>query len=145
MRLHIADWAVAEAQVMPLRIAVFVVEQGVPLAMERDESDPLSRHAWCTDAAGAVVATARLLPDGHIGRLAVRADCRGHGLGGRILQTLMDEARRLGMAAVALNAQTQAIGFYLRHGFVPDGAEFMEAGLPHQAMRRRLAGPTPES
>lgn len=45
MSLEILDWSVAQARVMPLREAVFVHEQGVPAAVERDAFDPLSRHA----------------------------------------------------------------------------------------------------
>ncbi|HXV08849.1 MAG TPA: GNAT family N-acetyltransferase, partial [Burkholderiales bacterium] len=48
------------------------------------------------------------------------------------------EARRLGISEVVLNAQTHALPFYARHGFVAEGPEFMEAGIAHQAMRRRM-------
>ncbi|WP_323003891.1 GNAT family N-acetyltransferase [Denitromonas sp.] len=140
MSLEILDWSVAQARVMPLREAVFVREQGVPAAIERDAFDPLSRHAALYGVDGEVVATGRLLPDGHIGRMAVAAAHRGAGLGGQVLLALMAEAVRLGMAEVCLNAQTHACAFYRRHGFVEDGEVFMEAGLPHISMRRSLAG-----
>ena len=136
--VEITDWARAEAQVMPVRIAVFVVEQGVPEDIERDEFDAVSRHAIARDEAGAVVATGRLLPDGHIGRMAVAAPLRGKGVGGAVLEALVAEAARAGLAAVALNAQVHALAFYRRHGFVEHGDVFMEAGIPHRAMRRTL-------
>ncbi len=136
--VEIADWARAEAQVMPVRIAVFVVEQGVPEDIERDAFDAVSRHAIARDEAGAVVATGRLLPDGHIGRMAVAAPLRGEGVGGAVLEALVAEAMRTGLAEVALNAQVHALAFYRRHGFVAHGDEFMEAGIPHRAMRRTL-------
>jgi len=138
MKLRIADWTEAEPRTLPLRLAVFVQEQGVPVEMERDEDDPSSRHAWIEDAAGAVVATGRLLPDGHIGRMAVRLDCRGQGLGSQVLRALIDEARERGTREVVLNAQTSAMAFYATHGFEAQGPEFMEAGLPHRVMRRVL-------
>jgi len=128
------DWQAACPLALPLREAVFVQEQGVPADMERDEFDPVSVHAVAEDAAGAVVGTGRLLPDGHIGRMAVRADCRGQGVGAAVLVALMSEALRRGHAKVVLNAQVQAAGFYKRFGFEPEGDEFDEAGLPHQAM-----------
>lgn len=137
-RVEIADWARAEAQVMPVRMAVFVVEQGVPEDIERDAFDAVSRHAIARDEAGAVVATGRLLPDGHIGRMAVAAPLRGKGVGGAVLEALVAEAMRTGLAEVALNAQVHALAFYRRHGFVAYGDEFMEAGIPHRAMRRTL-------
>ena len=136
--VEITDWARAEAQVMPVRIAVFVVEQGVPEDIERDEFDAVSRHAIARDEAGAVVATGRLLPDGHIGRMAVAAPLRGKGGGGAVLEALVAEAARAGLAEVALNAQVHALAFYRRHGFVEYGDVFMEAGIPHRAMRRTL-------
>ncbi len=138
VEVEIADWARAEARVMPVRTAVFVVEQGVPESIERDAMDALCRHAIARDASGAVVATGRLLPDGHIGRMAVLAALRGTGVGGAVLQALMTEAARLGMAEVVLNAQVHAHDFYQRHGFVADGELFLEAGIEHRTMRRRL-------
>ena len=138
VRIEITDWAGAEAQVMPVRIAVFVVEQGVPEDIERDDFDAVSRHAIARDAAGAVVATGRLLPDGHIGRMAVAAPLRAKGVGGAVLEALVAEAVRAGLAEVALNAQVHALAFYRRHGFAEYGDVFMEAGIPHRAMRRTL-------
>jgi predicted GNAT family N-acyltransferase len=81
------------------------------------------------------IGTARLLPDGHIGRMAVRAGYRGAGVGSRLLRALMEEARMRGDRVVQLNAQTQAEAFYARHGFVREGEEFLDAGIPHIAMR----------
>ena len=136
--VEITDWARAEAQVMPVRIAVFVVEQGVPEDIERDAFDAVSRHAIARDESGAAVATGRLLPDGHIGRMAVAAPLRAKGVGGAVLEALVAEAVRAGLAEVALNAQVHALAFYRRHGFVDHGDEFMEAGIPHRVMRRAL-------
>ena len=138
VRIEITDWAKAEAQVMPVRIAVFVVEQRVPEDIERDEFDAVSRHAIARDAASTVVATGRLLPDGHIGRMAVAAPLRAKGVGGAVLEALVAEAVRTGLAEVALNAQVHALAFYRRHGFAEYGDVFMEAGIPHRAMRRTL-------
>ena len=138
VRVEIADWAKAELQVMPVRMAVFVVEQGVPEDIERDVFDAVSRHAIARDAGGAVVATGRLLPDGHIGRMAVAAPLRAKGVGGAVLEALVAEAVRTGLAEVALNAQLHALAFYRRHGFAEYGDVFMEAGIPHRAMRRTL-------
>lgn len=136
--LEMLPWSAARSLALPLRLAVFVVEQGVPLAMEEDESDPTARHAVARNAAGEVVATGRLLADGHVGRMAVHRACRRQGLGSLVLSALVEEARRLGIPSLALNAQTHAEGFYRRLGFQAQGPIFMEAGLPHIAMVRRL-------
>ena len=116
--IEIVDWTAAQQRVMPLRMQVFVVEQGVPPEIELDEFDPLSRHAVATDARGEVVGTGRLLPDGHIGRMAVASAWRGRGVGGSVLEALAAEAARRGLPQVMLNAQVQALAFYRRHGFV---------------------------
>lgn len=136
--IRILAWADAEPEAMRVRDAVFVVEQGVPREIERDAWDQRSAHALAVDRDGRVVGTGRLLPDGHIGRMAVLAAWRGQGIGGRILDALVARAREQGMRRVVLNAQTHAAPFYARHGFVAFGDEFMEAGIPHVAMTREL-------
>jgi predicted GNAT family N-acyltransferase len=140
VRIAIVDWPEAAARVMPLREAVFVVEQGVPPELERDAYDVVCRHAVATVADGRVVGTGRLLPDGHIGRMAVAAELRGQGIGARILDALVREAAARGMREVVLHAQTHAADFYARHGFVPEGEVFTEAGIAHRLMRRVLVG-----
>lgn len=134
--IRLGDWHELAAQATPVRFEVFVDEQKVPADMELDEFDAQSCHALAL-AGDEVVGTGRLLPDGHIGRMAVLADWRGRGVGEAILQALIDEAERRGMRRLALSAQTHALGFYSRFGFVPEGDVYDEAGLPHQAMRRQ--------
>ncbi len=135
-RLQLGSWDDLKSAAQAVRHEVFVVEQKVPLALEWDEMDALSLHAVVLDDEGAAVATGRLLPDAHIGRMAVCKALRGAGIGTMILQTLMREAELRGDHAVLLNAQTHAAPFYARHGFVREGEEFIEAGIPHICMRR---------
>ena len=119
-----------------VREAVFIEEQGVPRDIEWDDRDATSEHVLARDGAGSAIGTGRLLVDGHIGRMAVLADWRNAGVGRAMLERLLEEARRKGMRHLALNAQTQACGFYRRFGFFEEGPEFMEAGIPHQTMVR---------
>ena len=139
--LWLAPWSEAASRVMPLRLRVFVVEQGVPADIEQDESDPVSLHAIATDAAGVVIGTGRLLPDGHVGRFAVDAALRGRGIGARILEALLAEAARRGHRRAELHAQLAAEGFYARYGFERTGGVFMEAGIAHTTMARPLQPP----
>ncbi len=134
--LRLGNWAELGAEAGPIRFEVFVEEQKVPAEMELDEFDALSCHALAL-VDGQPVGTGRLLADGHIGRMAVLAGWRGQGVGAALLQGLIDEAGRRGMAQLALSAQTHALGFYTRFGFVPEGEVYDEAGLPHQVMTRR--------
>jgi predicted GNAT family N-acyltransferase len=99
-----------------------------------DNNDAVCVHAVAYDAAGTPVGTGRLLPDGHIGRMAVRKTARGSGVGGLLLQGLMAQAQARGDKTVVLGAQTHAAPFYVKHGFVVLGEEFIEAGIPHVEM-----------
>jgi predicted GNAT family N-acyltransferase len=135
-RIELMSWEQARADASPIRFTVFCEEQGVPLEIELDEHDAASVHAVAFDDAKPV-ATGRLLPDGHIGRMAVLKEWRNRGIGALILQALM-EAARPRHTHIVLSAQVQAVPFYRTHGFVTDGDEYMEAGIRHQAMKRRL-------
>lgn len=128
------DYGPALPDLRAVREAVFVREQGVPLALEWDELDPRCRHVLARDAAGRPIGTGRLTPDRRIGRMAVLADWRGRGVGDALLRALLDEARELGCREVSLHAQASAIGFYALHGFLPFGERFVEAGIDHQSM-----------
>ena len=123
---------------MTVRLAVFVEEQGVPLELERDESDPDCRHLLACSADGTPVGTARLTPAGQIGRMAVLREWRGRGIGRRLLNGLLDIAAQSGKKEVFLNAQCTAGTFYRLAGFRPEGSVFDEAGIPHQRMSKRL-------
>ncbi len=131
------DWEKLGLAARSVREAVFVVEQGVPRELELDANDSRSRHVVARDAFGTPIGTGRLLPDGHIGRMAVLSSWRGQGVGRALLERLLDEAGAAGMSSLALNAQVQACDFYRKFGFVEVGAEFIEAGMAHRAMRRQ--------
>ena len=138
IRVRPAVWGRDDEALRLIRFAVFVVEQHVPEELEWDGIDAACEHAIAEDEAGSPIGVGRLLPDGHIGRMAVAAPLRAKGVGGAVLEALVAEAVRTGLAEVALNAQVHALAFYRRHGFAEYGDVFMEAGIPHRAMRRTL-------
>ena len=131
---------------LKLRVAVFVVEQACPYP-ELDGSDlsAQTRHFWLEEKSGETIATLRLIdeapieggPGGRrqfrIGRVCTRAAARGHGYATRLLQAALAD---VGADPCALNAQTYLIDMYARHGFVVDGDEFCEDGIPHVPMLR---------
>ncbi|MES2739655.1 MAG: GNAT family N-acetyltransferase [Pseudomonadota bacterium] len=133
--IRLGDWALLHADATAIRFEVFVDEQKVPAEIELDQMDAQCLHAVAYDGAGTPVGTGRLLPDGHIGRMAVRKAARGGGVGAVLLRTLIEVARQRGERAVVLSAQLQAAPFYARHGFVIEGGQFMEAGIAHVQMR----------
>lgn len=137
-QLRTGDWAALQADAAPLRTAVFVDEQGVPVAMEWDADDATALHAVSRNRLGVPVATGRLLASDHgvarIGRMAVTRLLRGGGFGREVLQALVAAAQARGDREVRLHAQRSAEGFYRRQGFVPHGDTFEEAGIPHVEM-----------
>ena len=137
--VRLVDWAGAADALSAVRTAVFIVEQRIPADLEWDADDARSLHALAVDADGTPIGCGRLLPDGHVGRMAVLAPWRGRGVGAALLTRLVAAAQARGDARVVLNAQVQAMPFYARFGFAPVGAPFVEADIPHQAMARALA------
>lgn len=136
--LRAAAWRDDHALLQRVRRDVFILEQQVPEAMEWDEFDGPSLHVLALNAGRDPVGTARLLPDGHVGRMAVLKAWRGRGVGMAMLDFLIGAARARRYPVLRLNAQTHALGFYTRRGFQAEGGEFMEAGIPHRAMLLRL-------
>jgi predicted GNAT family N-acyltransferase len=132
-----ADWIADGAVLRAIRTEVFVMEQRVPPELEWDAEDERAWHALARTADGTPVGTGRLLRDGHIGRMAVLRAWRGRGVGGALLNELLRIAQDSDIDEVVLNAQTHAIDFYTRFGFLPEGETFLEAGIPHRVMRRR--------
>ena len=139
IEVRIGTWVEQQAVAQAIRYAVFVIEQKIPASLEWDEADAVCVHAVAFDEQGHGMGTGRLLPDGHIGRMAVKKGARGFGVGGAILDTLVLAAQQRGDNIVKLNAQASAEGFYARHGFSRDGHEFVEAGIPHIGMQRVLS------
>ena len=137
-RVRLAEWVRDQPILRAIRRAVFIDEQKVPEALEWDGIDDNCRHVIAETAAGEPIGCARLLPDGHIGRVAVLALARGRGAGGALLERMVSLAAELGHRRVIVNAQTHALAFYERHGFVAYGPEFDDAGIPHRAMERHL-------
>lgn len=122
-----------------IRKQVFVIEQGVPLALELDEFDAQAMHFVALSGPDdRAVATARLLENGHIGRMAVLQPFRKQSIGQKLLETIIDEATNLGHATLFLNAQTTAVGFYEKAGFQAEGEVFMDAGIEHVRMSLKL-------
>ncbi|HOZ32697.1 MAG TPA: GNAT family N-acetyltransferase [Tabrizicola sp.] len=124
-----------------LRREVFINEQGVSEADEVDGLDDSAIHLLAVDG-DAPVGTARLLVKGavgKIGRVCVLPAARGTGLGAALILAALEELRRVpGVTEARLGSQSHATGFYEKLGFVVEGDEFLDAGIPHRHMRRAL-------
>lgn len=133
------DWEALGEAASEIRRRVFIEEQRVPQEEEWDGRDPECRH-FLVLYDDLPLGTARLLPDAHIGRVAVLAQARGLGIGAALMRAAIEAARRDGHASVELAAQTHALAFYERLGFVAFGDEFLDAGISHRNMRLDLDG-----
>jgi len=127
------DWETLGSACSAIRKVVFIEEQNVPQAEEWDGRDPQCLH-FLLHVDDRPVGTARLLPDGHIGRVAILEEVRSQGLGLHLMEATLVAAREAGHHAVHLDAQTYAIPFYERLGFIAHGDEFLDANIPHYHM-----------
>jgi predicted GNAT family N-acyltransferase len=137
-RVELMSWEQAQPTAGPLRFAIFVDEQNVPSGIELDDLDAACMHAVAFDVDGKAIGTGRLLPDGHIGRMAVVEEWRRRGIGTEILLALIGEARKRGHAEVVVSAQLRAAEFYREQGFAAEGKVYEDAGILHQKMRKKL-------
>ncbi|MBT8765006.1 GNAT family N-acetyltransferase [Pseudomonas boanensis] len=135
IHVRIADWQKDNADLRRIREAVFIAEQSVAPELEWDGEDADAVHFLAFERDYAI-GTARLLTDGHIGRVSVLKDWRGLRVGDRLLQAAIAEAERRGLKRQMLTAQVHATAFYERHGFKIVSSEFLEAGIPHVDMLR---------
>ena len=123
-----------DAQILSdLRRVVFIEEQNVSEEDEWEGGEEECWH-WLAVVDGQSVGTVRVKPDGTIGRMAVLKEFRSRGVGAALLQRAVCKVESLGLDAAQLSAQTHAISFYERFGFLVQGAEFEDAGIPHVRM-----------
>jgi len=139
MRIELLTWDKAEPVAAPIRFAIFI-EDKQAAGFELDDLDRDCVHAVAYDDAGKAIATARLLPDGQIGRMAVVKDWRRRGVGAELLEALIGEARKRGLGEVRLSAPVQALEFYRSQGFVADGKIQPVGGVLQQPMKKPLGG-----
>ncbi|MFJ8008778.1 GNAT family N-acetyltransferase [Streptomyces fagopyri] len=149
--LRVAEDTADREACFAVRKEVFVGEQGVDEDIEYDAYDSGALHVLAVRDDGTPLGTGRLLHGeaaaaktggdpraGSLGRLAVKKEARGLGVGVALVGAIEDAARARGLTSVDLHAQTHALGFYERLGYVAYGEEFLDAGIDHRAMRKTL-------
>lgn len=137
-RIRKASWQQASQALRMIRETVFICEQHVPEELEWDGEDESAIHLLAVDDDDMPVGCARILSNGHIGRMAVLQSSRGLGLGRRLLKRAIEVVHQQGHRVARLDAQTHAIPFYEQQGFHVEGEEFMDAGIPHRRMTLQL-------
>ena len=142
LELRAGPWSALQGDAQPLRQAVFVDEQGLPPWLSGDADDPAATQVVAYNRLGRAVGTGRLSgpagAEARIGRLAVMQSLRGAGVGAAIVRRLIDAAVERRAAAVTLSAAEGTERFYRGLAFEARGEPFMEAGVRHQEMVRRL-------
>ncbi|MBI6896896.1 GNAT family N-acetyltransferase [Pseudomonas putida] len=133
--VRLADWHKDNTDIHRIRSAVFVAEQHVPPELEFDAEDPTAVHFLAMEG-DYPIGTARLLPDGTIGRVSVLKDWRGLHVGDALMRAVIVEAQNRDLKQQRLSAQVHATPFYERLGFRVVSEEFLEAGIPHVDMVR---------
>lgn len=145
-QLRIAETPEDFTACMTVRTAVFVDEQGVPPEAEEDDADHLETTVHVRiDQQGACIATGRLVEEtmagervARIGRMAVLKEWRGRQLGCQIMLSLEEAARARQIRKAILHAQTHALRFYEKLGYVASGPIFDEEGIDHVFMAKTL-------
>lgn len=136
VNIRIADWQKDNADLRRIRESVFIREQGVTPEQEWDSLDATATHFLAVEGDFAM-GSARLLPDGCIGRVSVLKEWRGLKVGEALMQAAIAEAERMGLSEQTLTAQVHATRFYERLGFSIISDEYIEAGIPHVDMLRK--------
>lgn len=135
--IRVGSWQMLQADARFIREQVFILEQHIPESEEWDLEDDRSLHFIVFDANQAI-ATARLLQNQSIGRVAVLKAYRGQGIGLALMKFIIDHAKKLKLPFLILSAQIHAIGFYEVLGFSLQGEEYLDCGIPHIEMYLNL-------
>lgn len=134
IRIKIVDFRTNHLELEKIRTAVFIEEQKVPPELEWDEFDKEAIH-FLAYYDNKPVATARLLKDGHIGRMAVLKDYRNRKIGKNMLKYVLKTAKMKSLKTIELSAQKHAVDFYIKQGFIITSDTYLDAGIPHYDMK----------
>ncbi len=136
------SWQLHHADLIKIRTEVFMQEQHVSATDEWDELDEQAIHFLVLSATGVRIGCARLLYETfgennlfHIGRVAILKPFRNQGIGYQLMQFVIAYCKKTTPEnTIYLHAQTERRHFYETLGFIAEGNEFMDAGIPHISM-----------
>ncbi|MGO1158871.1 GNAT family N-acetyltransferase [Acinetobacter lwoffii] len=137
LKIVSGSWKDLATPAKMIREAVFIQEQHIAAEDEWDAEDAVAVH-FIVFQQDQAIATARLLSNNSIGRVAVLTTARGLGVGQRLMQAVIDYARAEQRKLVKLSSQVHAIGFYQALGFEAQGYEYLDCGIPHIDMYLKL-------
>lgn len=116
------------------RINIFVVEQKCPYK-EIDEYDKIAYHAYINDNNNLASYCRIIFKNDYaiIGR--VISTIRNKGYGKKVLLDAIEFIKNNGYKHIEIEAQTYAIGFYEKVGFIPYGNTFLMDDILHVKMK----------
>lgn len=133
-RVQSGHWNKLEQDAKFIRKQVFIIEQNIPEEEEWDDQDMISDHFVVYDQ-DQPIATARLLQNNSVGRVAVLKAYRGQGIGSMIMLEIIRQAHQQDRKFLQLSSQVHAISFYEKLGFSIQGDAYDECGIPHIKMQ----------
>ena len=137
LKIISGSWKDLATPAKMIREAVFIQEQHIAAEDEWDAEDAVAVH-FIVFQQDQAIATARLLSNNSIGRVAVLTTARGLGVGQRLMQAVIEYARAEQRKLVKLSSQVHAIGFYQALGFEAQGDEYLDCEIPHIDMYLKL-------
>ncbi|MBW4448720.1 MAG: GNAT family N-acetyltransferase [Spirirestis rafaelensis WJT71-NPBG6] len=139
--IRLANFSEEFLEIKAIRKAVFQEEQKVEEALEFDGKDEICEHLIAyLDKQAVGTARIRYIDDKtvKIERLAVLSTARGQGIGKKIMEEALLIIASKDIAEVVINAQEYVKALYYKLGFAQEGEIFIEAGIPHVKMRKKL-------
>lgn len=129
-QIQSGNWNELQHDAQLIRRSVFIQEQNISENDEWDDQDAISLHFVVYDQNQAI-ATARLLQNNSIGRVAVLKQYRGKSIGQLLMQHIIQVASEQKREYLKLSAQSYVVGFYENLGFEVKGEEYLDCGIPH--------------
>ena len=137
--IRTGSWDELKNDAKLIREQVFIQEQQIAVEDEWDAEDAVSVHFVIYDQ-DQPIATARLLKNNSVGRVAVLKSHRGTGIGKLLMQQITQQAKHQQREFLKLSSQVHAIQFYAGLGFKVEGEQYLDCGIPHIDMRLLFAG-----
>ncbi len=119
-----------------------VLRRPLGLDFTDDELAAESRHLhlvaiYCTKVVGCLMIVIEPTA-GRIRQMAVDENCRGMSIGRLLMIRAEHEIAAMGLSHIVLHARETAMGFYEKLGFVREGARFIEVGIGHYKMTKKI-------
>lgn len=137
LKIRSGSWDELQNDAKLIREQVFIQEQHIPVVDEWDTQDAVALHFVVYDQAQPI-ATARLLQNHSIGRVAVLKAYRGQSIGKLLMLEMIQQAKHEQRKFLKLSSQVHAMQFYAGLGFTVQGEQYLDCGIPHIDMTLKL-------